>query len=197
MTGQPLATIEARAIYQLMTGQRIVRLDPACPDPVEATAAVVRTLLELQPPHLMAVSDIRVASTQDRVRNQIARRLADRLADGDASIAQVWNGDRALGRMSRDGFRMVLVGTIETGDSLTNLLVTGFENHPWRWVPKRSAPPERRWAHAARGNQLLIVGAERPWEAGFFDNLLAPAHDRARIPWGDRIPVEVLVAGAD
>lgn len=188
---------EARAVYQLMTGQRFVRLDPLCPATIASSATVARTLLQLQPTHLMSIKDIRFASTQPAVRRRIARELAGQLTGPDGSIAQVWEGNRALGSPSRDSFRMVFVDTVAAWGTRTNLLVAGFEDRPWRCLPAALAAPEVQWAGAARGNQVLIVGPRRPWETGYFEGLLHHDHASATIPWGDRIPPEVLIAGAD
>lgn len=180
---------EARAVYQLMADERLVRLDPACEDPTGSAAAVVRQLLALVEWENQHASRAIHFLVNDRtLKPQVAHRLVDELAGEVDPIGPIQLEGKLHGQphpvLHNQKFEVGPPARQRTAD----LFVVGFDPHPWRNLSTDMF--FRRWT---RANQVLIVGPELPWQDDYFRGLLGRQVQYQ--VWGP-VTMEVVVAGA-
>lgn len=204
--GSPIA----RATYQLMTGQPVVRLVCEPPARPAMAAAAARRLLMGDEGRVTFVANSAPAAKglAVKVRNRLGN-YADRDIIGVHDPVEGLSGPRHQRGVFRSSWIRVVSGP---GDSPTgaaeraHLIVVGFDDRPWRGA--RSQPC---WDDAVdfrgftqfphRGNygvQVLLLSDQPVWER-VLPRLVMPAQalyePRGDRPWGP-IPIDVLLAGS-
>lgn len=192
-SSQPLVagSSEARAAWQITTGVPLVRLDPACPDPVASLATVIRLLRVGQRNSQNFGSDISVVVDSDVSRFRIAETLGMYLS-GDDPVGPVTCGAQTYGVHDRHSTwqQVNMVPPRLNSPSAAHLLVVGLDNQPWRNA--RSIWDEE---YQVTGDQVLMVGPDRDWPDPPFERLVTNRlGDPARV-WGPP-STELILAGA-
>lgn len=210
----------ARALHDLMSGQRVVRLD--CPA-AEAQVELAKVVRWLTLPDVNAT--IRVV-VNDRVRaEQVAKSLRRDMSEFDDEVpVPVWGpASHSLagwrgGVVSRTQIR------VESGASnpelrslASNLVVVGLDEEPWRgfgkiqrwpaWLDWHTPQtwPQRHPDSGLYARQVLVVGPAKTWL--WRADVLLAREDSPDAPWAARKdevpgrpwaepPLEILLAGA-
>lgn len=190
----PAGSTEARLVYRLMDGERLVTHPPARDeDFVGVTAAVVHRLMSLHPSPLVVWM-----AGQHQTSTELADQLAaafERLGEpprlrphDQATLSLRYAGDE--GHVSADHIPLVESRDLPQQTTISDLLIVNLAHGPLpEAIPEHCLTQVLGWGTATRDVRSFL---HRRFTAALPTTTRRPDPNR---PWGD-IPTSIVLAGA-